>query len=110
MLTLFQWLVFVHFFQAAEEKLKDTESRGWKPLTSGIRLDTYSKSTSAKHRRRKTNTTDEATIDIETSDNMPHLSVSKPEGRAIKLDPLDKVRIFPEIIFKQNKEINFVGL
>ena len=79
--------------QAAEEKAKDTESRGWKPLTSGIRLDTYSKSTTAKNRRRQTNNKDvaEARIDIETSDNMPHLSVSKPEGRAIKLEPLDKV-------------------
>ena len=68
-------------------------SRGWKPLTSGIRLDTYSKSTPA-NTRRKTNNNDEAEArkDIETSDNMPHLSVSKPEGRAIRPEPLDKVK------------------
>ena len=61
------------------------ENKSWKPLTSGIRLDKYSRASDAK------NDTIQDRIDIETSDNVPFFSISKPDA-AIKLEPLGKVK------------------
>ena len=83
-------LLNTSYFQDADKDQKDNGTVGWKPLTSGIRLENFSKSSPIRNKRKKTINKDDAEsrIDIETSDNMPHLSVSKPEGRAIKLEPL----------------------
>ena len=74
-----------------------SQATGWKPLTRGVRLDKYTKAKETKRKRKliKADSADDR-IDIETSDNLQYLSVSKPDA-AVKLEPQE---------VSQNQSIN----
>ena len=79
-------------FQSAVKKGEDSKEAKavWKPLTSGIKIDKYTRSRRRNKDADGTETADMAEariIDIDTSNNLQFLSVVKPEG-SIKLEPL----------------------
>ena len=71
-------------FQSKPKKGEDSveAKTAWKPLTSGIKIEKYSK------RKKNVDAAEPRSIDIDTSNNLQFLSVIKPEG-SIKLEPLE---------------------
>ena len=79
-----------------------SSTRGWRPLTGGIRIDKYSKASRARRRKVNSDSSDHDDKDgkkdkamareLESSDNFQYISFSKPDG-AIKLEPLEVITL-----------------
>ena len=72
----------------ADSPARNISSGGWKPLAKGIRLEKYARRRKKSDIKDADKDTADDRVDIETSDNLQYLSITKPD-KAIKLEPLE---------------------